>query len=180
MVGKKPIAFHILLSIVFLSLFIPILDFGDRTTDSIYKSYIPFPVLISQSETDISTVNDTDGDGMPDAWESLYGLNPYSASDKYGDLDDDNLVNYLEYLYGTNPLDWDTDNDSMSDGWEVQYDFDPTNCTDDVLDPDGDGLMNSYESMYGTNPFTSDTDFDGMPDAWETQFYFGWGRSTFW
>ncbi|HKQ38214.1 MAG TPA: lamin tail domain-containing protein, partial [Verrucomicrobiae bacterium] len=46
---------------------------------------------------------DSDGDGMPDSWESLYGLNAFSASDANQDKDGDGSSNLDEYLAGTNP-----------------------------------------------------------------------------
>ncbi|HMO03567.1 MAG TPA: glycoside hydrolase family 31 protein [Kiritimatiellia bacterium] len=46
---------------------------------------------------------DTDGDGMPDAWELQYGLNPNSAADASLDPDGDGFTNLQEYLNGTNP-----------------------------------------------------------------------------
>jgi hypothetical protein len=49
--------------------------------------------------------SDRDGDGMPDAWESQYGLNPDSAADAALDKDGDGLTNLQEYLSGTNPAD---------------------------------------------------------------------------
>ena len=48
---------------------------------------------------------DSDGDGMPDAWESLYGLNPYDLSDANQDADGDGLTNLQECLAGTDPRD---------------------------------------------------------------------------
>jgi hypothetical protein len=41
---------------------------------------------------------DTDGDGMPDAWETAHGLDPKSASDGNGDSDGDGYTNVEEYL----------------------------------------------------------------------------------
>src|SRR5262249_31721209 len=40
---------------------------------------------------------DTDGDGMPDAWEKVHGLNP-SVTDNNGDFDGDGYTNLEEYL----------------------------------------------------------------------------------
>jgi hypothetical protein len=47
---------------------------------------------------------DADGDGMPDAWEILHGLNP-AADDSMIDSDGDGMSNAAEYMAGTNPLD---------------------------------------------------------------------------
>jgi hypothetical protein len=41
---------------------------------------------------------DTDGDGMPDAWETAHGLDPKSASDGNGDSNGDGYTNVEEYL----------------------------------------------------------------------------------
>ena len=46
---------------------------------------------------------DDDNDGMPDAWETKYGLNPKSPSDKNKDPDSDGRDNLQEYKDGTNP-----------------------------------------------------------------------------
>jgi hypothetical protein len=49
-------------------------------------------------------LNDTDSDGMPDAWEVLYGFNPYDPTDASLDEDNDGIMNVKEYQQRTNPL----------------------------------------------------------------------------
>jgi hypothetical protein len=46
---------------------------------------------------------DTDQDGMPDKWESYYGLNPNSITDQNEDIDGDGYTNIEEYLNYTDP-----------------------------------------------------------------------------
>ncbi len=50
-------------------------------------------------------LQDTDGDGMPDSWESAYGLSITNAADATLDLDNDGVNSLGEYLAGTNPND---------------------------------------------------------------------------
>ncbi len=49
---------------------------------------------------------DSDNDGMPDAWEKQYGLNPNDASDTSKDKDNDGYTNIEEYLNGTDPTEF--------------------------------------------------------------------------
>jgi hypothetical protein len=53
---------------------------------------------------------DTDGDGMPDAWERKNGLNPEDPSDASGDLNDDGYTNIEDFINGLDPraakVDW--------------------------------------------------------------------------
>lgn len=54
----------------------------------------------------LSPVNrDSDGDGIPDRYELLSGLNPVSSSDRDLDSDNDGWSNFEEYLYGTSAND---------------------------------------------------------------------------
>ena len=46
----------------------------------------------------ITVLADSDGDGLPDAWEAAYGV-----TDRNADDDGDGLKNWQEYLAGTNP-----------------------------------------------------------------------------
>ncbi|MBS0659473.1 MAG: hypothetical protein JSR82_14625 [Verrucomicrobia bacterium] len=46
---------------------------------------------------------DSDGDGLPDAWETLYGFNPASPLDATLDADGDGQSNLAEFLAGTDP-----------------------------------------------------------------------------
>ena len=48
---------------------------------------------------------DTDGDGLPDAWELANGLNPNDPTDADRDLDGDGISNRTEYLAGTYAFD---------------------------------------------------------------------------
>jgi hypothetical protein len=72
-------------------------------------------------QTEEPDLLDNDGDGMPNSWELMYGLNPEDSSDKWGDPDGDGLTNYEEYLHGTDPTNADTDGDGVTDGVEVKY-----------------------------------------------------------
>ncbi len=50
-----------------------------------------------------SVITDSDGDGMPDTWETANGLNRFSAADANADSDSDGQSNAREYLAGTDP-----------------------------------------------------------------------------
>jgi hypothetical protein len=41
---------------------------------------------------------DSDGDGMPDSWEKLHGLDPKDGADGNRDRDEDGYTNLEEYL----------------------------------------------------------------------------------
>ena len=52
---------------------------------------------------------DTDKDGMPDAWEKKYGLNPNDPSDAVKDCNGDGYTNIDKYINAINPkkkVDW--------------------------------------------------------------------------
>ena len=131
---------------------------------------------------------DTDGDGMPNLYETIHGLNYNSPADAEGHADDDNMNNLDEYLLGTNPQSNDSDFDGMPDIWEFQFmpTLDPT-VNDSLSDPDGDDYSNIEEFQFGFDPTlynhkkyhpTLDTDNDGMPNLFETTHGFDYNDSS--
>ena len=81
------------------------------------------------------TMKDTDGDGIPDGWEVINGLNPTDNTDAAGDADSDGLTNLQEYQLGTDPQNPDSDSDGIPDGTEFANGTDPSRA-----DSDRDGL----------------------------------------
>jgi len=70
-------------------------------------------------------VQDSDHDGMPDAWEQEYGLDPFNEKDFCQDLDNDGLLHYgifvnvEEYIFGTDPRNADTNANGRTDGEDI-------------------------------------------------------------
>ncbi|MHA2276633.1 MAG: hypothetical protein ACXAC2_12735, partial [Candidatus Kariarchaeaceae archaeon] len=108
--------------------------------------------------------DDSDGDGMPNIWEWLNGLDEYDPTDNSSDDDIDTLITIDEYLWGTDPASNDTDVDGVIDGEEVHVYFtDPLN-----VDTDDDGLSDGEEIFtYITDPNDPDSDNDCLPDGME-------------
>ncbi|CAM4172870.1 M4 family metallopeptidase [Pseudoalteromonas byunsanensis] len=100
----------------------------------------------------VSQNGDSDEDGMSNAWETRYGLDPFDATDANSDLDEDGLTNIQEFNLSTFPNNSDSDGDLMPDGWEHIYGLNPLSDTDKDLDLDNDGASNISESVYGTEP----------------------------
>ncbi|NLK96317.1 MAG: hypothetical protein GX275_14210 [Clostridiales bacterium] len=112
---------------------------------------------------------DTDGDGLPDDYESEIGTDLNNP-----DTDGDGLSDGYEVLHSsTNPLkistldngvsdaDLDTDEDGLTTIKEFQLGTDPL-----VVDTDGDGLSDGEEvTIHNTDPLVTDTDKDTVLDG---------------
>ncbi|HLD82313.1 MAG TPA: hypothetical protein VJA22_03880 [Patescibacteria group bacterium] len=127
-----------------------------------------------ENEEDLiaSADNDTDGDGLPDEWEWLYGTDPNKIDwSKDGiDSDGDRIPDESEELIGTNPKNKDTDGDGFSDGAELDAKMDPKTPQSFLSpDDDSDGLSNTDEARYGTDPNNPDTDGDTYLDGEEVK-----------
>ncbi len=53
----------------------------------------------------VTVCTDCDGDGLPNDWEWLYGLNAMDSADAAWDGDNDGALNWEEYVAGTSPVD---------------------------------------------------------------------------
>ncbi|MFC1615504.1 FG-GAP-like repeat-containing protein [Patescibacteria group bacterium] len=104
---------------------------------------------------------DSDGDGMSDYCEELYGVD-----DPNGDPDGDGLTNLDECFYGGDPLKADSDGGGVNDGDELGNGTNINDPGDDPVDRDGDGLFDFAEiNFYGTDPNDPDTDDGGVNDG---------------
>lgn len=122
-------------------------------------------------DVQIAVSPDSDVDGMPDWWETRYGLDPQDPHDAIGDMAGSEMLNIEKYRLRLDPAAADTDGDGMPDWWELVHGLDPWDGYDAMQDYDGDGLDNLQEFGLGTNPRLSDTDGDGLDDGTEALDY---------
>ena len=132
--------------------------------------------------------SDNDGDGLPNAFEGQFGLDPNDDGSvdpdngATGDPDNDGSSNIDEFNNSTNPMDPDSDGDNLLDGVETNTgtfnDLTDTGTNPLLSDTDGDGLGDGVENgtglfvsdaMTGTNPLLVDTDEDTLPDGYEVE-----------
>ncbi|MEK9698290.1 MAG: hypothetical protein VW270_21150, partial [Candidatus Poseidoniales archaeon] len=143
---------------------------------------------------------DSDGDSLPDGWESdgrctwspeYNGVNPLNSTDVLSNPDGDGydinhdgvltlneqFVNYLEYHLRSDLF----VNNGTFDGEEFPIEFE-TNLFDNIYDfgePEDTFADRAFSELYNSqttysigaaNPWNSDSDTDGMPDGWEIWF----------
>jgi hypothetical protein len=101
----------------------------------------PAPTPVPTIAPTVSAAADTDGDGLLDADEAVYGTDPTIA-----DSDADGVLDGAEVVAGTDPL--------VADAAPVAE-----------IDTDGDGILDADESVFGTDPNIADTDGDGWLDG---------------
>lgn len=110
---------------------------------------------------------DTDGDGLSNYMEKIWGTDPSNP-----DTDGDGLTDYEEVmLYKTNPLKADSDEDGLTDKEEV-FAIYGVKTNPNLADTDSDGLSD-YEELvkYKTDPLNFDTDGDKLSDGDEVNKY---------
>lgn len=116
--------------------------FGDKSA----------PVVTEITMEMMNDATDTDGEGLTDTMELIFGTDANKP-----DTDGDGLSDYEEVMAGLDPLKADADGNGVSD---------------DQDDADGDGLTNGQEKELGTQITLADTDGDGLKDGDEVTLHF--------
>lgn len=148
---------------------------ADGTTTGPLQVSVGGRVAIGTATLEVGA--DQDRDGMPDSFETRFGLAVLDPADASQDRDGDGLSNVQEYRLQTDPTRADTDGGGVADGEETRLGLDPLDPADDAGDPDLDGLSTPEEVRLGTNPVVADTDGDGLKDGEEVRAVFGYATN---
>lgn len=127
-----------------------------------------FAILSRQHNTDIEKETDSDGDGLWDYQEQIFGTDPQNY-----DTDGDGIGDYAElFLTRTDPTqaddglkDADNDGDGLTNWREAEQQFGHPS----LVDSDFDGLPDGDEAALGTNINANDSDQDGIVDGRDGQ-----------
>ena len=109
------------------------------------------------------TRSDTDGDRMPDGWESGFGLDPNDSSDAALDPDRDALSNHSEYRVGTDPTDgestpesaaWRSTRGNLNNKGFGKFESDETQFRTRWVAEDLEDYVYTQSTEYGQSIFT--------------------------
>lgn len=129
---------------------------------------------------------DTDGDGIPDAWEIHFGLDPNNPGQAGQDPAHSGMSILEKYQWsaqhlakangtfdpalGLDPRKADTNGDGLPDGWKVRYGLDPLGPNlSGQLTPSGLTFLEAYQA--GTDPTKYDTVGNGLSDFEKIHVY---------
>ncbi len=162
-----------------------------------YFNQAPWPVGVAgqpllrtgSSSWSVPTTFDADADGLPDAWESAYGVD-----DPELDFDGDGLSNIEEYWVGTDPtnaasrfvlhlngetLSWSTASGrrydvlwtpDLSRGFQLLEAALPASISN-YADTAHAAYPHGFYKVVARLPDSMDADGDGLPDHWEAQYF---------
>ena len=105
--------------------------------------------------TVLADSTDADNDGIFDAFELAFGLDP-TVDDSLLDLDGDGLNNLAEFIAGTKANNADSDGDGIADGWEIEFGLNPSDPGDANFDTDNDGFSNIEEYLANRDPLNNE------------------------
>jgi hypothetical protein len=132
-----------------MAYFFAVTAYDNSGNESAYSQEIPYTVPFL----------DSDGDGMPDDWESLYGLDPF-VNDAMEDPDGDGVTNIQEYRARTEPTIYRNNNLPAAPILYLPFndelvDISPQLVTDAFYDPD-------YGDVHAESQWQIEREADGV------------------